>query len=476
MRLNYFTRFLQHLCYVFFVLQFIIGVKLCQSQEYRIKESLQLLRSYQDPELKNAFKLIHFYDDQGRRSEIKDLKWSGENWQDFIDVTYVYNDDGQLIKCQITDYKDNETWHLSGIYNDNGRLAKVINSIKKPNPDSSFALLKFDQNGHLIEYRDEWNLSRFLYKYQSNGKFLNVTTEFIENNTEIRQNWLYIQNNGSNILEQKIRPNWAWGTTSYPPGWHYDSFSNHIHSNEVFDWYHEKIYAQHIYFEAPLAYFHNPIHDGKILHYSAEQIKSYILNNQLVDSWNWYERIYEYDDKNYLIQDRYALKDSMVWSDSTSAHDWETLIQNNYYYDSIGNCTTIVYQFWDYENKKWSDAAQYFYTYEKINNSKIFIDETKSKSQNKDNRFILTNSPNPFNQSTTIYFELIKPAVVTLQIYDIRGKKVRTLISQKELQKGEHRSVWNGKNDLGNLIASGIYFIRINIDQDQTIKRCLLLR
>ena len=65
---------------------------------------------------------------------------------------------------------------------------------------------------------------------------------------------------------------------------------------------------------------------------------------------------------------------------------------------------------------------------------------------------------------------------MTLQIYDIRGRKVRTLISKKEVQKGEHRSFWNGTNDLGFSIASGIYFIRIKIDQEQQFKRCLLIR
>jgi len=79
------------------------------------------------------------------------------------------------------------------------------------------------------------------------------------------------------------------------------------------------------------------------------------------------------------------------------------------------------------------------------------------------NTFLLyQNYPNPFNPSTSIDFELKKSAKVKLEIYDLLGQMVKTLLSRR-LPPGKYTETWNGENGFGKLVSSGIYFYRLNI-------------
>jgi len=67
------------------------------------------------------------------------------------------------------------------------------------------------------------------------------------------------------------------------------------------------------------------------------------------------------------------------------------------------------------------------------------------------------NFPNPFNPSTRISFALPEPSTVKLTIYDVRGRVVRRL-SNEHFEAGRHEVPWDGKNDAGDDVSSGIYF------------------
>lgn len=67
------------------------------------------------------------------------------------------------------------------------------------------------------------------------------------------------------------------------------------------------------------------------------------------------------------------------------------------------------------------------------------------------------NYPNPFNPTTTIRYELPNRERVTLVIYNVRGERVRVLVDGRK-PAGRHDAVWNGRNDSGNTVASGVYF------------------
>jgi hypothetical protein len=90
-------------------------------------------------------------------------------------------------------------------------------------------------------------------------------------------------------------------------------------------------------------------------------------------------------------------------------------------------------------------------------------------------KLVINNYPNPFNSSTIILFELSKRAEVTLMIYDITGRKIRTLISSAYLA-GSHQIQWDGRDDSGNAVASGIYVYRIEAGKFIQSRKMLLLK
>jgi hypothetical protein len=93
------------------------------------------------------------------------------------------------------------------------------------------------------------------------------------------------------------------------------------------------------------------------------------------------------------------------------------------------------------------------------------------------NSFTLAqNYPNPFNPQTTIKFSLPKAKMVRLEIFNMLGQKVRTLINA-ELPAGYYHFIWNGKNTLGESVSSGIYFYRLQAgDSFSQIKKMTLIR
>jgi len=85
------------------------------------------------------------------------------------------------------------------------------------------------------------------------------------------------------------------------------------------------------------------------------------------------------------------------------------------------------------------------------------------------------NYPNPFNPSTKIEFTLAKSGFFTLQIYDTLGRKVRTLVSE-ELSSGYKSVIWDGKNDDGKDVSSGVYFYQLKVGDFSQPKKMLLLK
>ena len=73
---------------------------------------------------------------------------------------------------------------------------------------------------------------------------------------------------------------------------------------------------------------------------------------------------------------------------------------------------------------------------------------------------LLQNYPNPFNHETIIKFALPETKHVILEIYDLKGQKIKTL-QHGILSRGFFERKWNGKNDYGYPVGSGIYFYRI---------------
>jgi hypothetical protein len=104
-------------------------------------------------------------------------------------------------------------------------------------------------------------------------------------------------------------------------------------------------------------------------------------------------------------------------------------------------------------------------------------------SEEKPSEFGLSqNYPNPFNPLTTIPFQVKslefgvgRPYRTTLAIYNIRGQRVRTLLDEYKVP-GEYQVVWDGKDDSGKKVGSGIYFYRLKIGDFSETRRSVLLK
>lgn len=86
------------------------------------------------------------------------------------------------------------------------------------------------------------------------------------------------------------------------------------------------------------------------------------------------------------------------------------------------------------------------------------------------------NYPNPFNPSTMIEFDVAKPGFVEIAIYNLMGQRIRTLTDKHFAQAGRYKVEWNGRDGLGRLVGSGVYFYRLKAGDVVKQKKMLLVK
>ena len=87
----------------------------------------------------------------------------------------------------------------------------------------------------------------------------------------------------------------------------------------------------------------------------------------------------------------------------------------------------------------------------------------------------LTNHPNPFNPRTTIGFDLPRSGQVTVTVHDAAGRRVRTLLDGFR-PAGRHQMSWDGKDQQGRPLASGVYLVNLVADGEQAVRKIVLVR
>jgi hypothetical protein len=127
-----------------------------------------------------------------------------------------------------------------------------------------------------------------------------------------------------------------------------------------------------------------------------------------------------------------------------------------YIRSQFGSIDPLFYSSWDYENQM--PTA--------LEDLEVGIPATFALDQN---------YPNPFNPVTNIAFKLPKATDVNLVVYNILGQKIKTLVSKK-LRAGSYSYTWNGLNDSGIRVPSGVYFYRIVTKNNSDIKKMVLVK
>ena len=88
---------------------------------------------------------------------------------------------------------------------------------------------------------------------------------------------------------------------------------------------------------------------------------------------------------------------------------------------------------------------------------------------------LFQNFPNPFNPSTTIRFTVAAKSPVELLIFNVQGQRVRTLVAETK-PAGKYLVLWDGRNERGKLVATGVYFYRLRVGPYLSVKKMLLIK
>ena len=118
-------------------------------------------------------------------------------------------------------------------------------------------------------------------------------------------------------------------------------------------------------------------------------------------------------------------------------------------------------------------ASSFDYGTPGYQNSTLLSHEISSNLPN--NFFLFNNYPNPFNPSTTISYNLPIDSYVNISIFDVLGRRIKTLIN-KHMRAGKNFVHWNGLNDQGKLVAGGVYIYTIESGDYKESKKMILLK
>ncbi len=135
----------------------------------------------------------------------------------------------------------------------------------------------------------------------------------------------------------------------------------------------------------------------------------------------------------------------------------------------VANVSGVLYL--GYNDVQFWDNYGYYIAYVRGG----IITSIKESAENPNRFSLYQNYPNPFNPSTTIEYQVSKRSNVEVTIYDIDGRLVKTLLNSVQYP-GQYSIQWNGQNDNGNMVSSGTYFYQISSDDNQLVKKMLLLK
>jgi len=205
-----------------------------------------------------------------------------------------------------------------------------------------------------------------------------------------------------------------------------------------------------------------------------EQLSMGVFNMQLIELNNdgLLDIVYTKDGSPNQVYLRYNNGD-------TSFSDEESFQTNN---DCI-NCFSA-----DLDGNGWNDiiTTHYFHGFLPGNLHILFNDgegnfvEEPQVGINEEfitqnSELVICNYPNPFNPVTNIAFSTKEEGRVILDIYNLRGQKVRTLVNDI-YEQGNHSIEWNGQDDNSTDVSSGVYFCKMTTDRYTSTKKMLLLK
>ncbi|HNX00204.1 MAG TPA: choice-of-anchor J domain-containing protein [Candidatus Cloacimonadota bacterium] len=164
-------------------------------------------------------------------------------------------------------------------------------------------------------------------------------------------------------------------------------------------------------------------------------------------------------------------KDSMP----DRSHLGYRVYKNNEAIQDIMNTATLQYDVPDLPNASYSFKVTALYTDGESVPSNVITIVGNDDPVIPARTALNGNYPNPFNPTTDISFSLNKAGFVTIEIFNTQGHKIKTLVS-KQVEAGNHSISWNGNDDKGNPVGSGMYFYKMKSGNYSSTKKMILLK
>jgi phosphatidylserine/phosphatidylglycerophosphate/cardiolipin synthase-like enzyme len=174
---------------------------------------------------------------------------------------------------------------------------------------------------------------------------------------------------------------------------------------------------------------------------------------------------------NALLHHKYGLVDADLTTATqyviTGSHNWTTAAE------SSNNENTLILVSNRIANLYLQEFAARYKEVGGVDN--IAVNVERLGEQTPRSFSSAQNYPNPFNPSTTIRYQIPTDASVNLIIYNVQGQKIRTLVS-KEQKAGYYNVVWDGRNEAGQTVSTGLYLYRVQAGSFVATQKMLMLK
>lgn len=350
-------------------------------------------------------------------------------WDDMFKSVLKYNELGQAIE-QLSQPTANEemgdTTKYTYIYDDQGRMKEFINQSLSGDEwiDANKGSITYDENGNITE---QFTLSWVDGAWKNASRTINTFDRDGNMTEELAQNWV------SSAWENFVQ---AINT--------FDEQGNVIERIQGVTRNGEMIISKSIYT------------------YNSQGLKSEEFQQAYLEEEdefaNSYKMTYSYNDQDSLTEEL-----SYSWRDS----EWSISFKVSNTYDEQGRITERLTQNLIYD--EWVGFIRSLYSYDYVPVAVEQDDDTLEQI------LLSANYPNPFNLSTTISFSLPRAGHAELVIFNVTGQKVRNLLSE-DVTDGLHSIVWDGCDDSGNAVTTGVYFSRLRTPDSTVSGRMLLVK
>lgn len=455
----------------------------------------RISKFWNSKEWNNVYRVTSTYDFNLRLSKVLSENWIDNHWKGVYRQTYYYMDEKSY--TFVEERYDGRSWHndrrITYIYNSFGSetLVQIEEWINGSWVDSYKMVAEYDLNNNKIkDTRESWNKENIeatltsTYTYTSFNKIETYYYEVIQYGSRSygekyfnsfddagniiaseHQNWENNEWNNSVLYTYDYYPNGKVKTYLYQK-WDGNEWINNYGKSYIYDERGNEIEITYkVWEENKLKNIWRESYTYNSNNQELTSLTESLINNTPQNLYRYEYQYNEYGDETYYISEEWIDKEWIGISRRSSAHDKD------------GNLVDAIAERW---NDGWEPSNHWFsrpgfdgYSRWSLDYYKLSAYYSKIEPLDYNNPTkieLYQNYPNPFNLITRIHFSLPNNGFVKLNVYDILGQEITSLVN-KELSKGTHTVDFNSSN-----LPSGVYLYRLVTDKYNQTKKMILLK